>query len=621
MTEDLLYQPPNRLWSGPLRWNDTRRKEKPSCPQPQPQTSESLDSPSWDPTWLAIWPVVRAIPSPCSIGHPSALARSWRSIPKLGLWPRKPTTLLLPRSQSRAPRSSWCRPGRAPTRGSVNSCRGSNRATSSWMAATRTSTTRSPPKRPCERRAFTSSARASPAVRGAHCPAHPSCPAAPPSRIRRSALSSRQSQRLPRMSGVSLPPAPTVPATSGRWCTTASNTPICSSSPRRTISSAREPGRVPPKSPIYSQNGIRLSLRVTSLRSPRRYCAKRMPRQACHWLMPSSTRPELKAPAPGPCRTHSTWVCPCPASRRPSSPAASPPAPISALQLRACPARERPSTLMTPMPSLRTSDARSTRPRSSPTRKGSTRSLRVPPSTSGTLRRVISRKSGGVDASPARSSSTALPRRTLPPLTWSCSLSPRISARQSPEPKQAGAESLGLPQPPESPPPRSPLRWPTTTAFVPPVYPLPSCRDSETFSVLTPTGGLISRARSTLSGRVIAQRSQQHRPRTNTRCRAQYSGGVRLWDGRGTTVKRLRLRGPVEHARDRAILKNLVDGSCQQRRNRQNRQSLPPFPLRNRKRVGHDNFVNELRLQDLNRRVGENRVSGRDNTAHRPLLF
>src|SRR6218665_451715 len=403
-----------------------------------------------------------------------------------------------------------------------------------------------------------------------------------------------------------------------------------------------------------------------------------MPRRACRWLMPSSTRPELKAPVHGPCKMHSTWVCPYPASRRPSSPAASPLAPISALRPRACPARERPSALMTPMPSLRTSDARSTRPRSSPTRKGSTRSLRVPPSTSGTLRKVTSRKSGGVDASSARSFSTALPRPTLPTPTWSRSLSPRISARQSLEPKRAGAESLRPPQPPESPPPRSPRRWPTTTAFVPPVYPPPSCRGSEnfsvltptgglhspalsppprsprrwptttafvppvypppscrgseTFSVLTPTGGLTSRARSTPSGRVIAQRSQQHRPRTNTRRGTQYllqGTGVptpktRRHNGQTrcrTPGVRLRLCGPVEHARDRAILKHLVDGSCQQRRNRQNRQWLPPFLLRHRKRVGHANLVNKLGLQDLNCRVGEDRVGGRDNNTHRTLLL
>src|SRR6218665_773424 len=357
-----------------------------------------------------------------------------------------------------------------------------------------------------------------------------------------------------------------------------------------------------------------------------------MPRRACRWLMPSSTRPELKAPVHGPCKMHSTWVCPYPASRRPSSPAASPLAPISALRPRACPARERPSALMTPMPSLRTSDARSTRPRSSPTRKGSTRSLRVPPSTSGTLRKVTSRKSGGVDASSARSFSTALPRPTLPTPTWSRSLSPRISARQSLEPKRAGAESLRPPQPPESPPPRSPRRWPTTTAFVPPVYPPPSCRGSETFSVLTPTGGLTSRARSTPSGRVIAQRSQQHRPRTNTRRGTQYllqGTGVptpktRRHNGQTrcrTPGVRLRLCGPVEHARDRAILKHLVDGSCQQRRNRQNRQWLPPFLLRHRKRVGHANLVNKLGLQDLNCRVGEDRVGGRDNNTHCTLLL
>ena len=100
---------------------------------------------------------------------------------------------------------------------------------------------------------------------------------------------------------------------------------------------------------------------------------------------------------------------------------------------------------------------RCTHPRSSPTRKASTRSSPAPRSTAGTSTRTRSRRSGAAAASSAPSSSTGSPTpttrtRTSPP----CSR-PRTSPTPSPRAKPPGAASS---PPPHSPACRSPASAP-----------------------------------------------------------------------------------------------------------------------------------------------------------------
>ena len=83
-------------------------------------------------------------------------------------------------------------------------------------------------------RACTSSAPASPAARRARSTGRASCPADRPSRTRRWARCSSRSPRRSTARPAARTSGRTAPGTSSRWCTTASSTPTCSSSPRRT---------------------------------------------------------------------------------------------------------------------------------------------------------------------------------------------------------------------------------------------------------------------------------------------------------------------------------------------------------------------------------------------------
>ena len=128
--------------------------------------------------------------------------------------------------------------------------------------------------------------------------------------------------------------APTAPATSSRWCTTASSTPTCSSSPRPTTCCAGGRPDGPPRSPTSSPSGTPASSSPTSSRSPPRCCARSTPRPGSRSSTSSSTRPSRRAPAAGPCRTPSTSASRCPASPRRCSPAR-PPATRPAREARA----------------------------------------------------------------------------------------------------------------------------------------------------------------------------------------------------------------------------------------------------------------------------------------------
>ena len=114
--------------------------------------------------------------------------------------------------------------------------------------------------------------------------------------------------------------ARTAPATSSRWCTTASSTRTCSSSPRPTTCCGRAWGRRRPRSPGSSAPGTRGTWIRSSSRSPRRCWRTPTPRPGSRSWTSCSIRPSRRAPAGGRCRARSTWVSRSPASPRPPSP-------------------------------------------------------------------------------------------------------------------------------------------------------------------------------------------------------------------------------------------------------------------------------------------------------------
>ena len=125
------------------------------------------------------------------------------------------------------------RPHRRGDRGARARC--SRRATSSSTAATRTSPTPGGARRRCASAACTSSAPASPAARRARCSGRASCPAARRSPTQSLGPHAREDRRAGRRHArAARTSARTAPGTSSRWCTTASSTPTCSSSPRPT---------------------------------------------------------------------------------------------------------------------------------------------------------------------------------------------------------------------------------------------------------------------------------------------------------------------------------------------------------------------------------------------------
>ena len=189
---------------------------------------------SWARTWPATWRAAKATRSPSTTAAGRRPTPCSPSIPRPSSSPRSTTRSSPPRCRSREPRSSWSRRAQGRMPSSTPSWTSSSPATSSSTAATRCSPTRSAARRRSARPASTSSARASPAARRGPCTVRRSCRAAPTSRGSRSARSSRASPRSPRASRASRTSGTTAPDTSSRWCTTASSTPTCSSSPRPT---------------------------------------------------------------------------------------------------------------------------------------------------------------------------------------------------------------------------------------------------------------------------------------------------------------------------------------------------------------------------------------------------
>ncbi len=124
-----------------------------------------------------------------------------------------------------------------------------------------------------------------------------------------------------------------------------------------------------------------------------------------------STRRDRRAQACGPCRTHSTWASRSVESPKPCSPVLCRRSPPSGSQCsRSSPADRRSRRWMRRSPT--TCPRHCTHPKSSPTRRASTRSSPAPRSTAGTSTRTRSRRSGAAAASSGRSSSTASPTPT-----------------------------------------------------------------------------------------------------------------------------------------------------------------------------------------------------------------
>ena len=182
--------------------------------------------------------------------------------------------------------------------------------------------------------------------------------------------------------------ARTAPATSSRWCTTASSTPTCSSSPRPTTccapGSARRRREIARDLPRVERGRPG----VVPHRDHRQGAGahRRRDRQAVRRHR-RSTRPSRRAPAAGPCRTRSTSASRSPASPRPRSRAR---CPVTRTSARRRSAACRAATV-DPQPVERPrrvhrgrAPARCTRRRWSPTRRASTRSRRAARSTAGT---------------------------------------------------------------------------------------------------------------------------------------------------------------------------------------------------------------------------------------------
>ena len=103
--------------------------------------------------------------------------------------------------------------------------------------------------------------------------------------------------------------ARTAPATTSRWCTTASNTPTCSSSPRPTTfsspSTASTPARSPRSSPDWNKGELDsylIEITADGAAQARRRPARRSSTR-------SSTRPSRRAPAAGPRNRRSISAC------------------------------------------------------------------------------------------------------------------------------------------------------------------------------------------------------------------------------------------------------------------------------------------------------------------------
>ena len=213
------------------------------------------------------------------------------------------------------------------------------------------------------------------------------------------------------------------PATSSRWCTTASSTPTCSSSPRPTTCCASGWAHPPPRSPKSSRSGTRATSSPSSSRSPRR-CS------------PTSTPPPARpfvdiVRRPGRAEGHrpldrAERARPRRADHRDRGG-----------HLRARPVRRREAARRPPQgvlpghdapragapiatPSSTTSARRSTPRRWWRTRKASTRSPPPARSSAGTSTAARWHGSGAAAASSGPASSTASPRRTSATSTCRC---------------------------------------------------------------------------------------------------------------------------------------------------------------------------------------------------------